>query len=173
MPAFARPSPRRLLLGLVVGGVLVALVAATQPYPRRQEGSVYCLPLVGPRLTLANDLPDSTRARVLAHELVHVRQCRALGFWAVLRMQWSPAARLQLEAEASCAEARLAWSQGARADHTFERLVDELVYGMPRGWAPLPDAARAAAAAACPDLARRASQPAAARTIARRQLTTA
>ncbi len=158
MPILRRPSPARLIAGLAIGCVLLAVAASIQPYPRLQEASVYCLPLVGPRLTIAEGLPDTTRTRVLAHEQVHVRQCLELGPLAMLRMQWSPAARLHLEAAASCAEARLAWTQGARPDHAFERLVDELTYGMPRGWAPLPDSARAAAAAACPELAQAAGR---------------
>jgi hypothetical protein len=77
--------------------------------------------------------------------------------------RWSLSRRLTLEAAAGCAEARWSRDRGRRSDFAFEQLVDELTYGVPRGLAPDPGAARVAATAACPELAREAQQERAAR----------
>jgi hypothetical protein len=147
-----RVSPRRLALSLALGALLLAGTAVIQPYPRYQEGAVLCLPIVGPRMRLPLGLPDTTEARVRAHEAAHMLQCQRQGSVRMLLAQWSPTQRLRLEAEAGCAEAQFSWRGGRRADHAFEDLVDFLTYGMPRGFEPTPEAARTAATLACADL---------------------
>lgn len=161
----SRASPRRLLTGLGVGVCLLLLLAALQPYPRWQEGATFCLPLLGPRLNFPRGLNDSARTRIEAHEAVHADQCRILGSWDLFASHWRPAIRLRLEAEAACAEAHVVWGGGRRPDHVFEELVDDLMYGVPRGSAPEVAAARAAATSACPDLARAAREYVAARQV--------
>lgn len=151
-------SLRRLLCGLGIGGVCLVSIALLQPYPRWQEGATFCLPWLGPRMSLPASLSDSARTRVVAHETVHAAQCRALGSWSLFTAHWSVARRLKLEAEAGCAEALFGLAHGRRPDLAFEGLVDDLTYGVPRGSAPGPDAARAAATRACPELALAAQQ---------------
>jgi hypothetical protein len=124
-----------------------------QPTPPRQKGATYCLPWLGPHTIISPELSDTARTRVAAHEAVHAAQCRSLGSWRMYLADWSVARRLKLEAEAGCAEARVTWAQGHRPAHALEELVDNLVYGVQRGSRPTPEAARAAAVAACPDLA--------------------
>jgi hypothetical protein len=150
--ASPRLPPRRLLIGPCIGVILLLAVAALQPYPRWQEGATYCLPLFGPQVSLPAGLGDTARTRVTAHEAVHAAQCRALGSWHMFAAHWHLTERLRLEAEADCAEARLAVKQGRRPDHAFEQFVDDLTYGVPRGSAPGAEAARSAAVAACPDV---------------------
>ena len=146
-------SLRRLLGGLGIGAVCLVAIALLQPYPRWQEGATFCFPWLGPRVSLPSGLSDSARSRIVAHEAVHAAQCLALGSWSLFTAHWSVAGRLELEAEAGCAEARLGLAHGRRPDLAFEGLVDDLTYGVPRGSAPGPDAARAAATRACPELA--------------------
>jgi hypothetical protein len=148
----SRLSIRRLLGGLLTGVGLLALIGFLQPPPDRQEGATYCIPWLGPRISLARGLSDSARTPVAAHEAVHAAQCRSMGSWRFYAAHWRTGARLRLEAEAGCAEAHQRIALGRRADFAFEELVDDLVYAVPRGLGPGPDMAREAAVAACPEL---------------------
>ena len=143
----------RLLTGLGGGVLLLVVVALLQPYPALQEADTLCVPLLGPYTTIPSGLSDTVRSRLEAHEAVHAAQCRVMGSWKMYAAHWSVAGRLRLEAEAECAEARLTWSRTHRPAFAFEALVDDLTYGVPRGASPGPEAARRAAATACPELA--------------------
>lgn len=148
----SRLSIRRLLGGLVVGLGVLALIGFLQPHPDRQEGATYCLPLLGPRMSLRPGLGDSVLGPVAAHEAVHAAQCRSMGSLRFYLAHWSVAPRMKLEAEAGCAEALQRVKFGRRPDFAFEELVDDLLYAVPSGMGSSPGAARAAAVAACPEL---------------------
>jgi hypothetical protein len=133
--------------------MLLALIAAVQPFPPSAEAMMYCIPLLGPRMRFSPRLPERLRPRTFAHESVHAEQCRARG---PLRLYWEqlhPAIRARNEAEAGCAEAAVKIREGSRSDHAFEDLVDDLTYAVPQGQSPGPNGARALAREICPALA--------------------
>jgi len=128
-------------------------LALLQPYPRHQEGSSLCFPVVGPVIRISRALSDTAAARVRVHEQVHAEQCRTYGGLRLYALQLTAPGRLRLEAEAGCAEADYARTRGRRAGYAYADLIDNLTYGMPRGQAPTPEEARRIADRACPDLA--------------------
>lgn len=148
------PSLRRLAGGLAFGLGLLALMAYFEPAPRRQAGATYCIPLLGPTVSVEPGLSDSARGPVEAHEAMHAAQCRAMGSLRFYVAHWSVVPRMKLEAEAGCAEALQRVKLGRRPDFAFEELVDDLLYAVPSGMGPSPAAALEAAVAACPELAR-------------------
>jgi hypothetical protein len=115
---------------LVIAGFLGLITTVVVTEGRRNhpelDGSTLCYPFFGPVVQIDPALRDSLRSLARAHEAVHVEQCLRWGALANFVVRVGGRGRLQLEAQAYCAQTELELSWGIRADRLFDRIVDEL-----------------------------------------------
>ena len=115
-------------LALVLTGTTAAMFSLplVLPVPRMEDGLTFCYPFVGAVQRFDPDLNQAALARARAHEDAHAAQCQREGaVWHFLRGV-APSHRLTAEAEAYCAEAEHAVSNGGTARLEYARIQDEL-----------------------------------------------
>lgn len=117
----------------------------------RWVGQTHCSWVGEPRVTLRPGLARVESIATVAHESVHVAECRDLG---PVRYRWatlSPAKNLALEAPAYCAAGRVRLRNGWSVTVVRETILDDMRSAMADGVDTA--ALRTAIVSSCPELA--------------------
>ena len=132
-----RRSPARVVrvLGSVgaasmIGTFAVVPIAFTLlPVPAGADAVTLCFPGIGPLQQFSGDLSDELEEVVMVHEKVHAEQCRSMGAAVWAARYRTPAGRVELEAEAFCAEVELLAARGGDREGLLEPRVEILQHG--------------------------------------------
>ncbi len=107
--------------------LLIPAVFFLVPFSPRADAVTLCVPGIGPLQQFREDLEGEQEEVVYIHEGVHAEQCRWLGAAQYASLYSTPAGRLELEAEAFCAEVEVLSGRGAERDRLLDRTVETLV----------------------------------------------
>ncbi len=120
---------RLAIMATVTAGIVVPVAFFLLPLPARADGVTLCLPGIGPLQQFADGLDGDREEVVHLHERVHAAQCRRLGAAVYASTYWRAPGRIELEAEALCAEFDLLAAQGSDPDRLLEQTVEALYGG--------------------------------------------
>lgn len=109
--------------------VVVPAIFFLRPVPAGADAVTLCMPGLGPLQQFARDLDGDLEEVVLVHEETHARQCRALGAAEWMVRYGTLRGRMELEAEAFCAEVELLAARGADRERLIEPRVEVLYEG--------------------------------------------
>ena len=97
----------RISLGVVLVVCLFLTAFRVVPLPAGMDAITMCFPITGPVQRFSREIEPERRELVQVHEGAHAAQCKRLGALAYLTSSRSARGRLELEAEAFCAELRV------------------------------------------------------------------
>lgn len=118
----------------IVGTFAVVPIAFTLlPVPAGADAVTLCFPGIGPLQQFSGDLSDELEEVVMVHERVHAEQCRSMGATAWAARYQTLHGRIELEAEAFCAEIDLLASRGIDREDLLEPRVEILHHGYRTG----------------------------------------
>ena len=109
--------------------VLVPAIFFMLPFSSRAEGVTLCLPGIGPLQQFRDDLGEDQEEVVFIHEGAHAEQCRWLGAARYAKLYGTAPGKLELEAEAFCAEIEMLSRRGAARDRLMDQTVETLMTG--------------------------------------------
>lgn len=132
-----RRSPSRVVRFLggvgaasMIGTFAVVPIAFTLlPVPAGADAVTLCFPGIGPLQQFSGDLSEELEEIVVVHERVHAEQCRSLGAAAWATRYQTLRGRIELEAEAFCAEIDHLAARGLDRDALLEPRVEILRHG--------------------------------------------
>jgi hypothetical protein len=134
----------------MIGTFAVVPVAFTLlPVPAGADAVTLCFPGVGPLQQFSGDLTGELEEIVFVHEQVHADQCRAMGATAWAARYRTVRGRIELEAEAFCAEIDLLTGRGFEREALMEPRVQMLRNGYGNHDALSEDEVRAIMQATC------------------------
>jgi hypothetical protein len=114
----------------MVGTFAVVPVAFTfLPVPAGADAVTLCFPGFGPLQQFAGDLTGELEEIVVVHEGTHAQQCREMGATAWANRYRTVRGRIELEAEAFCAEIDLLTGRGLDRETLIEPRVQMLRNG--------------------------------------------
>ena len=106
--------------------LLIPVVFLLVPVSPQADAVTLCVPGIGPLQQFREDLEGELEEVVFIHEGVHAEQCRWLGAAQYAGLYATPAGRLELEAEAFCAEVEVLSGRGAERERLLDRTVETL-----------------------------------------------
>ena len=106
--------------------VLIPAVFFLLPLSPRADAVTLCLPGIGPLQQFREDLEGEQEEVVYLHESVHAEQCRMLGAARYASRYGTPQGRLDLEAQAFCAEVDVLSLRGGVRERLLDRTVETL-----------------------------------------------
>ena len=107
--------------------VLVPAIFFLLPVSPKADGVTLCVPGIGPLQQFRDDLDEKQEEVVFIHEGAHAEQCRWLGAARYAKLYGSASGRLELEAEAFCAEVEVLSSRGAVRTRLMDQPVETLM----------------------------------------------
>jgi len=134
----------------MIGTFAVVPIAFTLlPVPAGADAVTLCFPGVGPLQQFSRDLTGELEEIVVVHEHAHAEQCRAMGAAAWAARYRTVRGRIELEAEAFCAEIDLLAGRGLDRESLIEPRVEILGQGYRNHGALSADEVRAIIRATC------------------------
>ncbi len=139
IPTQAPQSASPTVSGLMTAAATVAAIAAMSllvlipavffmlPFSPRADAVTLCLPGIGPLQQFREGLEGEQEEVVYIHESAHAEQCRWLGASRYAKLYGTPLGRLELEAEAYCAEVEVLSLRGAVRERLLDRTVETLM----------------------------------------------
>jgi hypothetical protein len=109
--------------------VLVPAIFLLLPVSPKADGVTLCVPGIGPLQQFRDDLDEKQEEVVFIHEAAHAEQCRWLGAARYAKLYGSASGKLELEAEAFCAEIEVLSLRGAARDRLMDQAVETLMTG--------------------------------------------
>ena len=107
--------------------ILIPAVFFILPISPRADAVTLCLPGIGPLQQFREDLEGEEEEVVHIHENAHAEQCRWLGAAQYAQLYGTALGRLELEAEAYCAEVEVLSLRGAVRERLLDRTVETLM----------------------------------------------
>lgn len=117
------------MLGVVSIVLLIPTVFFLLPISPEADAVTLCLPGIGPLQRFRDDLEGTQEEVVHIHERVHAEQCRKFGATWYAGRAVTRSGRLNMEAQALCAEVAVLSLRGEDRHRLLDRTVETLAVG--------------------------------------------